>query len=180
MKIYTRQGDDGTTGLIGGIRTSKAAAVTQALGDLDELNSVLGLSRAHHLPQPVLTVVAETQAVLLSVGAELAAPEHDRNRYETDLAAETLALEHSIDALDADLPELRRFVLPGGSPAGAALHHGRAVCRRAERSLVNLSGHQSVRPQVVAYINRLSDWLFTAARWTNRDAGLADVEWEPR
>lgn len=180
MKIYTRHGDDGTSGLIGGRRAAKDDAVFAALGDLDELNSSLGVARAQHLPAEVVSVVAEAQALLLSIGAEVASPPEDRQRYQVDLSADTVALEHSIDRMTADLPELTRFVLPGGTPAGAALHHARSVCRRAERSLVHWSLVQSVRPELVAYLNRLSDWLFTAARWTNREQGAADMEWEPR
>ncbi len=180
MKIYTKRGDDGTSGLIGGRRESKASVTMNALGDLDELNSTVGLARSHRLGQPVVSVLAEAQAVLLSIGAEIAAPESEAARYQIDLERETRAVEASIDALDEDLPALKRFVLPGGSPAGAALHHARSVCRRAERSVVSLAEERSVRPQVLAYLNRLSDWLFTSARWTNREEGFADAEWEPR
>ncbi|MBX3110766.1 MAG: cob(I)yrinic acid a,c-diamide adenosyltransferase [Fimbriimonadaceae bacterium] len=180
MNIYTRRGDDGTSGLIGGRRLPKSDPVFEALGALDELNSSLGVARAQGLSPSVVAVVAEAQAVLLAVGAEIAAPPEDRARYQADLAAETAGLEASIDALTADLPALRRFVLPGGTPAGASLHHARSVCRRAERAVVHWAQDQSVRPETVAYLNRLSDWLFTAARWTNRDQGVGDVEWEPR
>lgn len=175
MRIYTRTGDDGTTGLIGGGRVAKDDPLIAALGALDEANALIGVARATGAGELALPL-AEIQGWLLTLGAELATPPEGTPRALVSAVAVT-ALEEDIDRMTAELPPLRAFILPGGCPTSAALHHARAVVRRAEALVVALSGQRSVRSESSAYLNRLSDWLFTAARLANHRLGVADVEW---
>jgi len=188
LKIYTRGGDGGETTLIGGVRVAKDDPRVAAYGTVDELNAILGLALAHDEEEPRAIDPAEMRAVqedLFTVGARLAAndpdralrkgtiPELDKNRIE--------ALERWIDRLDTELPELDAFVLPGGSPLAAHLHVARTVCRRAERKVVGLLDEQpDLNDAVVPYLNRLSDLLFTLARFANRRAGREDASWLPQ
>jgi cob(I)alamin adenosyltransferase len=182
-KIYTRTGDAGDTGLGSGERRVKYDARVAAYGEVDELNSVIGLARLHtrdHLDLArIEATLARAQNDLFDLGADLCVPPQEG---ETDALrmtpAQTEALEHAIDDLNAELQPLKSFVLPGGSPAAAALHQARAVCRRAERAIVFLAGKESVGAPVIAYVNRLSDYLFVAARYAN-DRGASDVLWIP-
>jgi len=181
-KIYTRTGDAGETGLIGGARVRKDDPRIAAVGDVDELNAALGLSRTL-LDQPraaaaLARELGAIQAVLFELGAELADPA--RRSASRVRAADTKTLEASIDRMTARLPALTHFILPGGSKAGAALHLARAVCRRAERAVVALSRHAGVNRESLLYLNRLSDWLFTAARAANRLAKKPETPWSPR
>ena len=179
MKIYTRAGDDGQTGLLGPGRVSKDDARIEAYGTIDELNAVLGIARAHGLEPEDDALVGLLQDELFAVGSALADPDPKGPFHATITADRTERLERRIDALEADLDPLRRFILPGGSPAAAQLHLARTVCRRAERKVVAL-GHrpgEHVPEAILTYINRLSDLLFVLSRAVNRRAGVADVPW---
>ena len=177
MKIYTRTGDSGETGLFDGTRVSKADPRVDAYGEVDEVNACLGVARAAGVDVDIAALLEHLQRDLFAIGALLADPAR-RIAARVDKAAigdaDVARLEHSIDRLERDLPPLRRFILAGGSPAGAALHLARVVCRRAERRLVALAG---VDPIVLVYVNRLSDLLFVMARATNHRAGVSEVEW---
>lgn len=178
MKIYTRTGDDGSTGLFGGGRVPKDHLRVEAYGTLDELNAVLGLALAQG-PHPVTEAFRPVQAELLTLGA-LAATPREAKAYAT-LAPPQVAwvsrLELAIDAWEAGLAPLKTFILPGGSARAAALHHARTVCRRAERACVALSRQAELEPLLLVYLNRLSDALFVAARAANAAEGVADTPW---
>ncbi len=185
MKIYTKTGDDGTTGLFGGARVPKASARVEAYGTVDELNAVLGVARALGLGPLAERVLGEAQVDLFALGAELAtAPGKEDKLPMTRLApADAERLERAIDEGEAGLETLKTFVLPGGSPQGAALHHARTVCRRAERAVLALgeaSAAEAARAELVIYLNRLSDLLFVLARVENHARGVPDVPWTPR
>jgi cob(I)alamin adenosyltransferase len=180
MKIYTRTGDDGTTGLYGGARVSKADLRVDAYGGVDETNAAIGLARAAGLPPPVEAVLARVQVALFEVGSALATPAGRSSPAPTVGAEDIAELEVAIDGLEAGLSPLTTFVLPGGSEGACRLHLARTVCRRAERTVVALAAVESVDAAVVRYLNRLSDLLFVQARATNRGAGVADVPWAPR
>lgn len=180
MKIYTKTGDDGTTGLFGGGRVRKASARVDAYGTVDELNSVLGVARATGLAKEIDDVLAHVQVDLFALGAELATVpgKEDKLGMELIAQADSERLERAIDAGEVGLAQLKSFVLPGGTAAAAALHHARTVCRRAERAV--LSVEEPARAEVVVYLNRLSDLLFVLARRANHLAGVPDVPWQPR
>ncbi|CAN5643527.1 cob(I)yrinic acid a,c-diamide adenosyltransferase [soil metagenome] len=181
-KIYTRTGDGGETSLASGARIAKHAARVTAYGTVDELNATLGLARLHAEGE-IGARLARLQNDLFDLGADLATPdiendaaaEHQRLRV---VAAQVDRLEREIDGMNAALRPLRSFVLPGGSPLAAHLHLCRTVCRRAERHAVALGASEAVNGEAVKYLNRLSDWLFVAARIAN-DEGRADVLWVP-
>lgn len=181
MKIYTRTGDEGDTGLFGGGRVPKDHPRVAAYGDVDELNSVIGLARATPPPEAFDGLLESVQRDLFSIGGHLATP--DPEKVAKALAKAELSdmrvaeFERVMDSADLELPPLRAFVLPGGTPKAAALHVARAVCRRAERSVVRLSHEQEVPALFLVYLNRLSDLLFTAARLANHRAGVGDVTW---
>lgn len=179
MKIYTRTGDTGETSLFGGQRVSKAASRVAAYGDVDELNAWLGLARSAMEDEPLVSMLERLQRDLFAVGARLADPAHRiANRVEKTAigAADVERLEQWIDELESALPPLRRFILAGGGTAGASLHVARTVCRRAERTIVAL-GPQALEPEILVYINRLSDLLFVMARAANHRSGFAETEW---
>jgi cob(I)alamin adenosyltransferase len=171
-KITTRTGDAGETGLGDGARVSKSHARVQAMGDVDELNSVVGLLLAEKLPEDVAAAMTAVQHDLLNLGGELSIPGH-RILSGDDVAR----LEAWTSAWNKKLPPLKEFILPGGSRAAAAAHLARTVCRRAERSLVALGPAGAVSEAARQYLNRLSDVLFVAARHLNRGAGRKDVQW---
>lgn len=183
-KIYTRTGDDGTTGLVSGPRRLKSDMRVEAYGTVDETNSVIGLARLHTTDQPDLdAMLARIQNDLFDLGADLAAPDTGEPlEYEPlrIIDSQVQRIEQEIDALNATLDPLRSFILPGGSPAAAWLHLARTVARRAERHMVELSKREgeTVSRAAIEYINRLSDFLFVAARHTN-DGGKADILWVP-
>lgn len=182
MKIYTRTGDRGETGLFGGERVSKASPRVATYGDVDELNSALGVARASRLHPMLDAEVERIQNELFCLGAELAtvpAKLHKLTLPRLDGASIT-RLEAFIDALDAELAPLTNFVLPGGSGGAASLHLARTIARRAERALVALAADEPVREELVRYVNRLSDALFTMARYQNRAEGVEDVPWKTR
>jgi cob(I)alamin adenosyltransferase len=173
MRLYTRTGDSGDTGLYGGGRARKSSLRIAALGDVDEANAAVGVARTHTAGDTTLDAILEgVQHRLFDLGADLAQPGAEGRI----TAAHAQALERAIDQLQDGTAPLRAFILPGGGPGGAALHLARAVARRAERTLVGLAdAGEPVDAQAVIYLNRLSDLLFAAARWANREAG--EVEW---
>ncbi len=186
MKIYTKTGDAGQTGLWGGKRISKAALRVAAYGEVDEASSAVGLALAALGARPdaagVRQALERAQVDLFAVGALLASPKEALKKlappYDKAVPAEAAqALERDIDALDADLRPMTKFILPGGSEAGARLHLARAVCRRAERAAAALDAKEGVPPGVLPFLNRLSDYLFTAARWVNARDGRCETEW---
>jgi cob(I)alamin adenosyltransferase len=180
MKIYTKTGDEGETGLFAGPRVRKDDVRIEAYGTVDELNATLGLARCEQLPATINDLLSRVQNELFAVGAELATP--DPEKHGTALVGEShiAALEQAIDGFDAVLPPLKRFILPGGSRGAALLHVARSQCRRAERRVVSLahSPGASVSPRIIRYLNRLGDYLFVAARWANYEAKAAEIEWE--
>lgn len=182
MKIYTRTGDDGQTGLFGGPRVPKDAPRIEAYGTVDELNAALGVARCAALPEAIDAVVARVQNELFDLGAELATPDPESRGLRTIGPQHASSLEAAIDEFTAGLPALREFILPGGVPAAAALHQARTVCRRAERRLVSLaaSADDAVSRDLIVYLNRLSDLLFVLARAANHAAGREDVVWRKR
>jgi cob(I)alamin adenosyltransferase len=175
-KIYTRTGDNGTTGLGDGSRIDKDDPRIEAIGAIDELNSVLGLLLSQELPQNIRERLSPIQHRLFDIGGELCLPGKPVHRA---LSSEDIeALEAALEQLNADLPPLREFILPGGCPAAAIGHLARTVCRRAERRLVRLAKTTELDPAAVTYLNRLSDLLFVVARQLNRLAGRTDVYWQ--
>lgn len=182
-RIYTRRGDDGTTALGSGERRPKYDLRVSAYGTTDELNAVLGLARLHTAAEPLVdAMLARVQNDLFDLGADLCVPLAQTDARSRLRLAPTQVerLEQEIDQLNAELQPLRSFVLPGGTPAAAHLHLARTVCRRAERLIVELAAddREVVTPTVIQYVNRLSDFLFVAARFVN-SRGAADVLWEP-
>lgn len=183
-RIYTRTGDDGTTSLFGGDRVGKDAPRIRAYGTVDELNSVVGVARAHLRGEPGVDrldpVLSEIQEELFVLGADLATP-MDAKPFVPRIQEEHVeTIEERIDTFDADLNPLKQFILPGGTPAGATLHSARTVCRRAERLLVQASASVDVNEQALVYLNRLSDLFFVLARWVNREAGVREDRWSPQ
>ena len=181
MKIYTRTGDAGETGLFGGARLPKDAARIEAYGTVDELNAVVGSARVALHDADLDLTLARVQAELFALGADLACTPGSAGSGAAPLgAAEITVLEHEIDRWEEELTALRNFILPGGSAGAAALHVARTICRRAERRLVALARLEAVGADALVYLNRLSDHLFVAARLANRRAGCEDVPWRPR
>lgn len=182
MRIYTKTGDDGSTGLFGGTRVDKDSSGVEAFGTVDELNSTLGLARSASLSEGIDASLAQIQDDLFCLGAELAcAPGHERRSAARKLAeTDVQRLEGFIDENELELPPLKNFILPGGVTGAANLHHARTVCRRAERRLLSASRERNVRPLLLIYLNRLSDLLFVLARRVNQVAGCPDVLWNPR
>jgi cob(I)alamin adenosyltransferase len=177
-RIYTRTGDDGTTGLLGPGRVLKSALRVEAYGEVDEVNAVLGRARALDPDRALDAELAAIQSKLFHVGAELATTDPAMLGKLARITDEDVtALEHVIDRLEGDLAPLASFILPGGAPLAAELHVARTVCRRAERRVVALMQGEAVEPRLARYLNRLADLLFVMARWSNRRAGVADVEW---
>jgi cob(I)alamin adenosyltransferase len=184
-RIYTGTGDRGETGLFGGDRVAKDAARVEATGAVDELNAVVGSVRSCGPGADHDLLLATIQDDLFSVGADLATPgatdERRGSRVVTRFPAERVrGLEREIDRMEAELPPLASFVLPGGCELACRLHIARTVCRRAERRCVTLSRAETINPTILAYLNRLSDLLFVMARCANRRADVADVAWSPR
>lgn len=180
MKIYTRTGDAGETGLVDGSRVFKDDLRVAAYGDVDELNAVLGVVRAHARDAALEALLLGIQRDLFALGAQLADPSEQvaaRKAKAAVAPGRVEELEAAIDAREADLPALRAFVLPGGAPLGAFLHLARTVCRRAERTIVALDRRQRLDPRIEAYVNRLSDLLFVLARHANQAAGHPDDTW---
>jgi cob(I)alamin adenosyltransferase len=180
LKIYTKTGDSGETGLFGGPRVRKDSPRIEAYGTVDELNAMLGVARAEPLAPDIDHLLARVQSELFEVGAELATP--DPQRHGTSLVGprQISALEAAIDHFEATLAPLKQFILPGGTRGAAALHVARTVCRRAERRLVALvhAPNETISNDIVVYLNRLGDLLFVLARTANAASGQADVPWK--
>ena len=178
MKIYTRGGDAGETGLFGGGRIGKEHERIEALGAVDELNAALGWANAQLTRDRSRERLEQIQHDLFAIGAHLAMPTEKNAAPDSNIPlGQTGVLERWIDELNEELPELRAFVIPGGAPVAAALHLARTVCRRAERAVVRLSRSYEVDELILAYLNRLSDLLFMLARQENHSVGTGDIEW---
>jgi len=172
-KIYTKTGDDGTTGLGDGTRVAKDSVRVAAYGTVDELNSSLGIVLAQEIPAPIREALTQIQHDLFDLGGELCIPGMAMV-HEADVER----LEQTLDGFNADLPALKDFILPGGGMAAACCHLARTVCRRAEREVVTLSRSEAVRPEAVRYLNRLSDLLFVLSRVMARASGHGEVLWQ--
>jgi len=177
MKIYTKTGDSGETALYGGQRVLKNALRVETYGTVDECNAALGLALTFPIGPEASAIVTRIQGELFELGADLATPIVRGEIVPRMQPEETARLEAEIDRLEADLPPLRRFILPGGSQSGAALHLARTLCRRAERHLVTLAQHEEINPEALRYLNRVSDHLFVLARWVNHQAEATETEW---
>lgn len=175
MKIYTKTGDHGQTSLFGGARVAKSDARIEAYGTVDELSSFIGVARASSVPASIDGQLHDVQMDLFEIGAHLASP--GTSRFPGVETRRIEALERAIDAMESELVPLTTFVLPAGAPAAAQLHVARTVCRRAERLVVALQDASEATISTIAYLNRLSDYLFVAARFANLRAGVADVPW---
>lgn len=173
-KIYTRTGDDGSTGLGDGSRTAKDSLRVEAFGTVDELNSHIGQLISHELPDEVRDMLTGIQHDLFDLGGEICVPGR-----AAMADAYVTRLEQSLDQLNAGLAPLKEFILPGGSAAAASCHVARTVCRRAERRVVSLAREESISAPAVRYLNRLSDLLFVMARYINQQQGVDDVLWQP-
>lgn len=181
MKIYTKTGDTGETSLFAGGRVSKHDLRVEAYGTVDELNSFLGLIRTYNLPTPAPEWLEDVQNVLFTIGADLATPMDAKAEWLIRLdATHAEHLENLIDTMDETLTPLKTFILPGGTQAAATTHIARTVCRRAERLCVALAEEQPSNEQVIVYLNRLSDFLFTLSRWLNHQAGESETKWSVR
>jgi cob(I)alamin adenosyltransferase len=180
MKIYTRQGDSGGTGLVGGQRVSKDDARIEAYGTLDELSAALGVVGSLSQRESLVELLRQIQRDLFVMGAQLATPPPASSPAGEIAAGDVERLERVIDQHEASLPALRQFILAGGSATAAHLHLARVVCRRAERRVVTLSRHAEIGGQLIPYLNRLSDLLFVLARSANAAEGVADIPWQSR
>jgi cob(I)alamin adenosyltransferase len=180
MKIYTKTGDTGETGLFGGPRVRKDDPRIEAYGTVDELNAAIGLARAEPLPDSIDRVLRQVQHELFGVGAELATPAPEKRGTVMAEWEATAALEFAIDQLESTLSPLNYFILPAGTRSAALLHVARCVCRRAERQVVTLQSSAGMADctHLIRYLNRLSDYLFVAARAANQASGSPDVPWE--
>ena len=181
MKIYTKTGDKGLTSLIGGTRVPKSSLRIECYGTVDELNSHLGLVSDQEINAGRRPLLKEIQDRLFTIGSALAAdPDKSKMKLPDLHAADVTLLEDEMDRLNADLPELRAFILPGGHPAVSHAHVARCVCRRAERLVIHLSEDSFVAELVVVYLNRLSDYLFVLSRAMAHDLGVEEVTWKAR
>jgi cob(I)alamin adenosyltransferase len=176
LKIYTRTGDHGVTSLFGGARVAKYDRRIEAYGTVDELSSHLGLARASWPASPIDAELHQVQIDLFEIGAHLASP--GTSRFPGVEAGRLTTLENAIDAMESQLTPLTTFILPGGTIAAAQLHVARTVCRRAERLVVALHDETAATVSTIAYLNRLSDYLFVAARFANLKSGVEDVPWQ--
>jgi cob(I)alamin adenosyltransferase len=183
LKIYTKTGDGGETGLFGGGRTPKDSLRVAAYGEVDELNATLGLVRALDPQEFADALLQGIQRDLFTIGAQLATPDPDKLQKALSRSGAAIgdsdiaALENAIDGHEARLEPLKNFILPGGAPKAATMHLARTVCRRAERAVVALSRREQISPAILRYLNRLSDLLFVLARAANASAGRADLKW---
>jgi cob(I)alamin adenosyltransferase len=174
-RIYTKAGDDGTTGLVGGQRAPKDSPLIEACGSLDELNAHLGVVRSCGLPDDVNKMLQNIQSDLFTIGTQIATPQGSNIKSQGLSDEEVGYLEHEIDALENTLPPLRQFILPGGSTAASALHLARTVARRAERRCVTLSRSGQIDPRILRYLNRLSDLCFLLARYANQHQSAPEL-----
>ncbi|MFC2175541.1 cob(I)yrinic acid a,c-diamide adenosyltransferase [Bacteroidota bacterium] len=181
MKIYTKTGDDGTTGLFGGARVPKHHIRIESYGTVDELNAYIGLIRHRNIEDAAKTTLAEIQDRLFTIGSILATDSSKKNLKTPDLnPSDITLLEEEIDRMNEGLPEMRAFILPGGNDTVSFCHIARCVCRRAERITVLLNEKEPVPPIVIKYLNRLSDYLFVLSRKLTQNDGLDEVPWKPR
>jgi cob(I)alamin adenosyltransferase len=180
MKIYTKTGDGGQTGLFGGPRVPKDNQRIEAYGTVDELNAAIGTVRAASPPAKIDEVLSRVQHELFVVGAQLATPEPQKKGVPMIGAGHIAAAEHDIDRLEERLPPLKEFILPGGTQVAAQIHLARGICRRAERRVVSLADRSpdSISPELLAYLNRLGDLLFVLARAANQYAGRSETAWK--
>lgn len=180
MKIYTKTGDKGETGLFNGDRVSKSNLRVELYGTVDELNSIIGLARSFEPPEIIEGMLKELSIMLFNLGSDLATPLSPKPKFSVPrISQENIDyLEQKIDEFDDVLPALKNFILPGGSKSSAFLHNARTVCRRAERLAVKLSYDEDLGEFAVIFLNRLSDLLFTAARMANHESGIPDIEWK--
>lgn len=176
MKIYTKTGDLGQTGLVGGSRVSKSSLRIAAIGDVDEVGAAIGLCRTL-AGKDLGPRLQRVQSCLFDLGGELASPAGAQAAHTSTSERHAAMLEREMDEMDSHLPPLRNFILAGGCELASRLHLARAVCRRAERSVVALSESEPVRPELAVFLNRLADWLFLAARKANSDAAVEDIPW---
>ncbi len=181
MKIYTKTGDAGTTALYGGVRVSKSDERVETYGTIDELNSHLGLLRDQEVNKGRASLFQEIQETLFVIGSHLAAdPSKESMKLPSLPEGMVQQLEQLIDAMDADLPAMKFFILPGGHPAVSVCHVARCVCRRAERQVVRFGQHETVAPKIIVYLNRLSDWLFVLARTMGQELSVDEIPWKPQ
>jgi cob(I)alamin adenosyltransferase len=181
MKIYTKKGDNGTTGLIGGTRILKSSLRIEAYGTIDELNSYIGLVRDQDINEQYKKQLIEIQDRLFTIGSSLAAdPEKSTMKIPDLKASDIEVLEKWMDEMEEALPEMKNFVLPGGHQTVSFCHVTRCVCRRGERIIVDLSQHEFVADLIISYINRLSDYLFVLSRKITLDLGTIEQPWKPR
>ncbi len=181
MKIYTKGGDKGKTSLLGGARVDKFALRIEAYGTVDELNSIVGVVRCYDIPEDDKTFLIEIQNLLFTMGSQLATePGNDKVKIPNLTAEDIEIVEKKIDEMDANLPPMRNFVLPGGNLAVAQSHVARCVCRRAERVVLHLSESESVDPLIYKFLNRLSDYIFVLSRKISHDMGATEIPWTPR
>lgn len=179
MKIYTKTGDQGETGLLGGVRVRKDDPRIETLGSIDELNAAIGLALTASLPKIASDTLSRVQSELFDLGAGIASAGTGSTMQIPQITlAHIERLEAAIDATDGQLPSLQNFILPGGSLAAAQLHFSRSVCRHAERQLVQLSTQVPIANESIVYLNRLSDLLFVLARVANMEEGIADIPWK--
>ncbi|MEX0929915.1 MAG: cob(I)yrinic acid a,c-diamide adenosyltransferase [Balneolales bacterium] len=180
MKIYTKTGDTGETSLYGGQRVAKTNIRIEACGQVDELNSSIGLARSLGLRDEVGSLLHRIQNGLFVLGADLATPPSKKTKAERITASQIDFLEKSIDAFQGELEPLTYFILPGGSPGAAALHLSRTICRRAERFCIRCAETEDISNEAVIYLNRLSDLLFVLTRLENKHAGIRESKWKVR
>ncbi|NGP88205.1 cob(I)yrinic acid a,c-diamide adenosyltransferase [Fodinibius halophilus] len=179
MKIYTKRGDSGDTSLFGGERISKSAERIKAYGNVDELNSFVGLAASYDLSEQGTELLSTVQEMLFKLGADLATPPSSKTRIDRISEQDITFLEDAIDELEENLEPLKNFILPGGSQPGATLHVARTVCRRAERATVACQETDEISDNCVKFLNRLSDFLFVIARYENKHAGVREESWQP-
>lgn len=179
MKIYTKKGDSGDTSLFGGQRVSKSTERIEAYGNVDELNSFVGLATSFEISEKGSEYLDRVQELLFILGADLATPPSSKTRIDRISENDIRFLEKAIDELEEDLETLKNFILPGGSQAGATLHVARTVCRRAERSAVACQKVDDISDNCIKFLNRLSDFLFVIARYENKKTGIREKPWKP-
>lgn len=180
MKIYTKTGDSGETGLLGGDRISKSSLRIDAIGTADEVNAWIGVCLLENGPDIVVSRLTELQSVMFDIGAELACPPDGKFDLASVTHEDAEQLEREIDEMSSALPELKNFILPGGNPLSAKLHYLRTLVRRLERALFALHAAEPLKSEPLVYVNRLSDWIFCASRFVNHQAGISDVHWKKR
>ena len=177
MKIYTKTGDQGQTGLLGGDRVDKNSARISAIGEIDELNSYVGVCCLSVGDLELQKRLIRVQNHLFDIGSELACPPNGKFDLTSVTGSDIEQLERELDEMEAELPPLKQFILPGGCPAAAHMHYLRSICRRAERGLLALHSTNSLRSELIIYVNRLSDWIFCFSRLLNHRSGVEEQKW---